>query len=56
MLFKKDLSSGVSEELYPANSMLTLSGRHLSVTKDGNVAYYTRLDKAHTDIVLMNLE
>jgi DNA-binding winged helix-turn-helix (wHTH) protein/Tol biopolymer transport system component len=56
MLFRKDLSSKISEELYPVNSMLTLSGRHLSVTKDGSEAYYTKLVKAHTDIVLMSVE
>ena len=53
MLYKKELSSGVSEELYPVESMLTVSGRHLSVSNDGSMAYYTRLDKSGTDIVLM---
>jgi len=55
MLFKMELSSGLSEELYPVDSMLTKSGRHLSVTNDGSMAYYTRLDKSGTDIILMNL-
>jgi len=55
VLFKMELSSGLSEELYPVDSMLTKSGRHLSVTNDGSMAYYTRLDKSGTDIILMNL-
>ena len=53
MLFKMDLSTGLSESLYPIDAMMTASGRNLSVSNDGSTAYYTRLDKYKTDIVLM---
>jgi len=56
MLFRKDMFTNISEELYPIDSMLTLSGRHLSVSNDGNTAYYTRIDKSNTDIALINIK
>jgi len=53
MLFRMDLPSGEIEELYPLKVMPTDAGRNLSIGEDGRVAYYTKLDKYRTDIVLM---
>ena len=54
MLFKMDLKTGNSEAIYAIDPMLTVNaGRHLSISKNASKAYYTRLDKYHTDIVLM---
>lgn len=56
MLFKMDLSSGLVEELYPIKVMDTEKGRTLSISNDGRTAYYTKLDKYRTDVVLMTKE
>jgi Tol biopolymer transport system component len=53
ILFRMDLSSGSVEELYPLAVVSTDKGRYLSVNENGRVAYYTKLDKYRTDIVLM---
>ncbi|SFD04464.1 winged helix-turn-helix domain-containing protein [Pseudoalteromonas denitrificans] len=53
MLFKMNLFTGESKELFAIDTMLTLSGRHLSVKDDESHVYYTRQQKYHTDIVLM---
>ncbi len=53
VLFKKDLSSGVIEELYPLEVMPTDTGRNLSVSKNRRTTFYTKLDKYRTDVVLM---
>ena len=56
MLFKMDLSSGLVEELYPIEVMDTEESRTLSVSDDGRTAYYTKLDKYRTDVVVMTQE
>jgi DNA-binding winged helix-turn-helix (wHTH) protein/Tol biopolymer transport system component len=55
MLFKKDLVTGRSTPLYPIESLLASdSGRNLSVSQDGRTAFYSKLDKYETDIVILN--
>jgi dipeptidyl aminopeptidase/acylaminoacyl peptidase len=53
MLYKMELSSGAVEELYPLEVVSTDKGRNLSIGDNGRVAYYTKLDKYRTDVVLM---
>ncbi|WP_281559747.1 winged helix-turn-helix domain-containing protein [Thalassomonas sp. RHCl1] len=56
MLFKMELATGLSETLYAIDPVMAVdSDRHLSVSSDGAMAFYTKLDKYHTDVVLINL-
>ena len=54
MLFKVNLLTGNSQALYSIDPMGTDSGKNLSVSQDGNVSYYTKLEKRQTDIILMS--
>ncbi|WDE04878.1 PD40 domain-containing protein [Thalassomonas viridans] len=54
MLFKIDMASGESQALYAIDPLITLdSGRHLSVSSDGAMAFYTRMEKYHTEVALI---
>ncbi len=53
VLFKKDLSLGEIEKLYPLEVKPTDAARNLSVSRNGRTTYYTKLDKYRTDVVLM---
>ncbi|WDD99590.1 winged helix-turn-helix domain-containing protein [Thalassomonas actiniarum] len=55
MLFKMELATGQSETLYEIDPVMAVdSDRHLSVSSDGTMAFYTKLDKYHTDVVLIS--
>ena len=55
MLFKMDLLTGLSTQLYAIDPILAEDeGQHLSVSDDGGMAFYTKLDQYHTDVVLMS--
>jgi len=55
MLYKMELATGASQVLYAIEpAMMIDSGRHLSVSSDGVMAFYTKLDKYHTDVVLIS--
>jgi len=53
LLFKKNFSAEKLVELYPLEVMPTDAGRNLSVSENGRLSYYTKLDKYRTDVVLM---
>jgi len=57
MLSRLDLSTGITEELYPISTRESANkGRYLSVSKNGKSAFYTRRKNYDTDVVLMKLE
>ncbi|WDE12393.1 winged helix-turn-helix domain-containing protein [Thalassomonas haliotis] len=55
ILYKMPLATGQPEALYAIEPiMMADGGRHLSVSSDGTMAFYTKLEQYHTDVVLIS--
>ena len=57
MVYSFDFNTGKSKELYSITAAHHVdSGRQLSVSQDGRIAFYPRVGKHQTDIVIINLQ